>query len=247
MREVIEAFGVNAVLGTFAFVLRAVRLSGYVGGVLLGSMVYLGAGRQGFGVLLGFFILGTALTRFGYATKEARGVAEEQGGRRGISHTLANGTTGLLLALLMGIARMAGWGGEETQILLKLAFTAAFATAAADTSSSEIGSLWGRHPISLRTFRAVPVGTEGAVSIEGTSAGIAASAVLAVLAWVSGWYGPVGILIVTIAATLGNLGESIAASWGMKSRGHHQLLNFLNTVTGAVLSVLLALLIGRPY
>lgn len=241
----LEALGVTLALGLLALALRTVRLSGFVGGVVLGTLIYLGAGRQGFAVLLGFFLLGTLVTRLGYATKASRGVAEERGGRRGVSHALANGLTGLLLAGVMGLGRALGWDGPET--LLKMAYTAAFATAAADTTSSEIGGLWGRHPISLRSLRPVPVGTEGAVSLEGTSAGSAAALLLGLLGWGIGWFGRGGfgaVLVVALAATMGNLGESLAASWGFKRKGHHQLLNFLNTVTGAALAFLLGALFG---
>jgi uncharacterized protein (TIGR00297 family) len=155
---------------------------------------------------------------------------------------VANGLTGLLLAGGMALAAARGW--EDGIGLIRVAYAAAFATAAADTASSEIGSLWGRHPISLRTFRAVPAGTEGAVSVEGTLAGVGAALVLALVGSLLGWYGATGVVVVTVAAALGNLAESVAASWGMKSRGHHQLLNFLNTVAGAVLAALLGRLMG---
>jgi uncharacterized protein (TIGR00297 family) len=238
MTHWLEAAVVNLVLGTAALALRLVRLSGYVAGVLVGFVIYLGAGRSGFAVLLGFFVLGSALTRLGYAAKAARGVAEAAGGRRGAANAVANTLVGILLAAAMGLGReLTLWADEG---LLRLAYTAAFATAAADTSSSEIGGLWGRHPISLRTLRRVPVGTEGAVSLEGTLAGIAAALALGLLAWALGWIPPRGILVVGAAGTLGNLAESVAASWGWKHRGHHQMLNLMNTLVGALLAVVLA-------
>lgn len=242
---VVEAVGVNLAIGITAFALRAVRLSGFLGGVVLGSLIYLGAGRAGFAVLVGFFVLGTLVTRLGYATKAARGVAEEAGGRRGVSHTLANGSMGLLLAALLALGRTLEW--QETVLPLRMAYAAAFATALADTTSSEIGGLWGRHPVSLKTFRPVPVGTEGAVSLEGTSAGSAAALILAILAWGIGWLeggGVVAVAVITLAATAGNLGESVAASWGLKKRGHHQLLNFMNTAAGAAIAFLVGVLGG---
>ncbi|MBD3337114.1 MAG: DUF92 domain-containing protein, partial [Candidatus Eisenbacteria bacterium] len=78
-----EAIAVNLVLGLLAVALRAVRWSGFAGGVVVGTLIYAGAGRHGFAILVGFFILGSLLTRLGYATKAERGVAEEKGGRRG--------------------------------------------------------------------------------------------------------------------------------------------------------------------
>jgi len=48
---------------------------------------------------------------------------------------------------------------------------AALATATADTTASEIGQLVGRRAFLPLTLRRVPVGTEGAISLEGTLAG----------------------------------------------------------------------------
>ena len=63
--------------------------------------------------------------------------------------------------------------------IFALAFAAAFATAAADTVSSEIGKAFGRRTFLITTLRPVPRGTDGAVSLEGTLAGVAALAPVA--------------------------------------------------------------------
>ena len=52
---------------------------------------------------------------------------------------------------------------------------AALAEAAADTVSSEIGQVLGGRPRMITTLRAAEPGTDGAISVAGTLAGIAGS------------------------------------------------------------------------
>jgi uncharacterized protein (TIGR00297 family) len=56
---------------------------------------------------------------------------------------------------------------------------AALAEAAADTVSSEIGQVFGGRPRMMTTLRAVEPGRDGAMSLAGTLAGMAAAGVVA--------------------------------------------------------------------
>ena len=119
-----------------------------------------------------FFFLGSGATKFGYARKKALGVAQEKGGARGWKNATANCTMGAFARILAALTP------EPYSTMFVAGVFGAFATAASDTVSSEIGQVLGKHPILITTLRPVPVGTEGAVSIEGTLAGIVASAIL---------------------------------------------------------------------
>jgi uncharacterized protein (TIGR00297 family) len=230
------AIGIPAVLALTAWALRVVRRSAVLAGIPLGVLVLRLGGLGAFFILLGFFLLGTALTRFGYATKAARGVAEGSGGRRGASHVVANCGVGLLLLAARGILLHAGVG-ERWDVLVWAAFVGSFATAASDTGSSEIGQLFGRHPVSLRNFRPVPIGTEGAVSTEGLLAGLCAAAVMALLGRAVGLLDWPGAAAVTAGGFLGNVLESLAGTWGRRVLPHG-LLNFANTAVGAALAAI---------
>jgi uncharacterized membrane protein len=97
----------------------------------------------------------------------------------------------------------------------------------------------------LPDFRRVPPGTDGAVSIAGTLAGLAAAGLLA-------WAGVAvfvltgaGAVAVVVAAFLGTVLESVlgraGAPWRV-SNGH--VLNFVNTLAGAAAAPPLAALLG---
>jgi uncharacterized protein (TIGR00297 family) len=230
------ALGVPLAIGLAAWSLRAVRRSAFLAGVPLGILVARLGGLSGFAVLLAFFLLGTILTRLGYTVKEARGVAEPMGGRRGASHVAANCAAGLLLLLIRDIAvRLGASPAGDAVGLLWAAFVGSFAAAASDTSSSEIGQLLGRHPVSPRTLRPVPVGTEGAVSVEGLLAGLAAAILIGGLAFAVRLVDGPGWVAVALAGFLGNVLESLTGSWGRRTFPHGWL-NFANTAVGAALA-----------
>ena len=78
------------------------------------------------------------------------------------------------------------------QELLVLAYVASFATKLSDTTASEVGKAYGKRTFLITTLQPVARGTEGAVSLEGTVAGIVASAVIAVASWGIGLISPGG-------------------------------------------------------
>lgn len=220
---------VNAALAGAAFKARTVNLSGVVAGFLVGLTIYLFLDWEGYLLLLSFFVIGSACTKFGYKTKAAHKIAQEGGGRRGARHALANAGVATACALFAAVT------GHP--VLFGLAFAGAFATAAADTASSEIGQVLGRRTFLLTTFRPVPRGTEGAVSLEGTLAGVAASLVIAALGALVGLYPWVGVLPVVVAAFVGTTFESlVGAALEKRQLLDNEALNFLNTLVGALIA-----------
>ncbi len=205
---------------------RAVDRSGAVGGFVLAVAIWVTGGWEAFTVFGAFFVLGSSATRIGGSTKEAAGVAQEAGGRRGFSHAFANTGLGAGLSFLS-----VATGRPE---LFRLAFTGAMATAAFDTVSTEIGKAWGRHPVLVTTGRPVSIGTVGAVSGAGTGAGLLAALLVAGLGAGLGLYGTGWIVAVVVAAALGAMLESVAgATLGRRGLLGHGTLNFLNTAIGA--------------
>ena len=232
------ALGINAAVAAIALLLRVVRPSGTLAGALLGTVV-LGFGGAGLYVLLWvFFLGGTLATRFRRARKEAMGKAEGAGGRRGGANVLANVAVPSFCALVAGL----GPHGD----VLRLAAAAALATALMDTVGTEVGQAFASPTVLLPDFRRVPPGTDGAVSIAGTAAGLAAAALL-------GWAGVAALVLtaagaaaVVAAAGLGTVVESLlgrsGAPWRV-SNGH--VLNFVNTLAGAAAAPPLLALFGR--
>lgn len=237
--RIVLAIAINALAALATYQTRNISKSGAIGGFIIGALIYYLTDWRGYLILVTFFILGTLVTKLKYQEKASKGIAQEDKGRRSAKHAIANCSTSLILALIAFI--LYRLGNTSTADILMIGFTAAFATALSDTASSEIGQAYGKTTILLTNFRRVEPGTEGAVSIEGTIAGILGSIIIALVAFAcgisSGW---TGVLAIIVAAFIGNTIESIIGSTIEKiSFITNEITNFLNTVIGASAAMLI--------
>jgi uncharacterized protein (TIGR00297 family) len=243
--RVFVGLAVNAAIAGVASLAGWMDRAGALSAVVIGVAITVGLGLPGLAVMVAFFIIGTAATKLGYRIKAARGIAQEKGGARGWRNAWANGGVPALLALLAGAAG-ARAGGEAPAFLLAVAYAAAVATAAADTCSSEVGKAYGRRTFLITTLRPVPPGTEGAVSLEGTMAGLAGGAVVGAVGAAVGLYAWPLAAVVAIAGLLGSLAESVLGTVAER-RGWmgNDLLNAFNTAAGAGMAVGMVWMAGR--
>jgi uncharacterized protein (TIGR00297 family) len=225
---------VNGVIALAAWGFRSIDVAGALSAVVIGAAITVGLGLPSLGLMIAFFVVGTAATRLGYRIKAARGIAQERGGARGWRHAWANGGVPAFLALLAGATAV------PLRDLLVVAYAGAVATAAADTCSSEVGKAYGRRTFLITSLRAVPPGTEGAISLEGTLGGLLGALMVAAVGAGLGVYSWPLAALVTLAGLLGSLAESVIGTVAER-RGwlDNNLLNALNTAIGAAFAVLL--------
>ena len=216
---------VTGILAVGAFAVRGVDRSGAVVGWLLGTVLFAFGGWRGYLMLVSLFLLGTAATRTGHRRKSGLGVAQEAGGRRGARHALANTVVGVAAAVL-AVA-------TPHREVFTLALVAAFATATCDTASSEVGQAYGgRHVLPTR-WRTVEAGTEGAVSVIGTLAGVAGATLVSAVAAGVGLIPWRAAPAVVIGAFVGTAVESLIGSTAAGRRLSNEALNVTNTAVGA--------------
>jgi uncharacterized protein (TIGR00297 family) len=234
-QRALVGFLVNAAIGGLAYAARSIDVLGALSAVVIGTTITASLGLPGLAIMIAFFVIGSAVTKLGYRIKAARGIAQEKGGARGWRNAWANGGVPACLALLAGLAPT---GLRE---VLVLAYAASVATAAADTCSSEVGKAYGRRTFLITTFRPVPPGTEGAVSLEGTLGGLAGGFVVAAVGALLGLYGWPAAAAVGVSGLLGSLAESVIGTVAER-RGwlDNDQLNALNTAIGAGFASLLA-------
>ena len=244
LNRLVWGAAINLVISGIAWVSRTVKPSGAVAGTLVGTLIYGFGGWRAFVILLLFFVLGTGATRVGYERKATKKIAQADGGRRGARHAIANCGVPAFMAFLAAAT-------AHTDLFMA-ALVAALATAVFDTVSSEIGQVYGRTPFLITTFRRVSPGTDGAVSIEGTLAGLAAAAILALASHGLGMMGALGwagAAIVVAAAFIGTTVESylgamsLGAASEMVSRIDNEAMNFLNTLVGALAAMAICRLV----
>ena len=231
------AIGLNAVLLALAFLIpkKLLTPAGYIHAWLLGVLVWGTLGWQGYIVVMFYFLVGSAVTFVGMAQKEAEGIAEERSGARGPGNVWGSALTGTICAIATLFC------DYPLQELLILGYVASFSTKLSDTVASEIGKAYGKRTFLITTLKPVPRGTEGAVSLEGTLAGIVASVAIAGTAWGIGMINLVGIIWCAIAAFIATTIESLigATLESRFTRLTNDLVNFTNTLIGAIAAMLL--------
>jgi uncharacterized protein (TIGR00297 family) len=212
---------------------RTVGASGAVAGALIGITIFVGTGWQGWVLLLVTFIAASVASRLGLQRKVLLGIAEDRGGRRGAGNAIAN--TGV--AALAAVIALAGTSGDAA----RLAFAAALVAGGSDTIASEIGKAWGRRTWSITSLAHVPPGTSGAVSLEGTAAGVAGALALGAAAAALGLAPFAWLWAIVIGATAGSLLESwLGATLEAPGILNNDMLNFINTAAAAGVAIAVA-------
>ncbi|NEP45977.1 MAG: DUF92 domain-containing protein, partial [Okeania sp. SIO2H7] len=119
---------------------------------------------------------------------------------------------------------------------------ASFATKLSDTCASEVGKAYGKKTFLITTLQPVPRGTEGAVSLEGTLAGVLGSLAIALVAWAVSLIDLTGIAFCVTAAFVGTNIESVIGAT-LQSEVEwltNEMVNIMNTAIGAIAAILLA-------
>jgi len=212
---------------------KSLTRAGVVHAALLGIALYTSFGAQGWLLGVIFLVVGSRLTKLRYAQKLAEGIAQSRGGARGPENVWGAGGAAALCAALHLFPAL-----PPAQPALELAFVCAVCSKLSDTCGSEIGKAYGRSTYLITTLSPVPRGTEGAVSLEGTFAGIMGSAALAAIAAGLGVIPFEQLPFAIFAAFLATTAESvIGAALQNEMRLSNEAVNFLMTLIGAVLGI----------
>jgi uncharacterized protein (TIGR00297 family) len=226
------ALAVNSVAALGGWRAGTVRISGMMIGWSIGVIVYGCVGLAGWTLLFVTFLAAALSSRLGLRKKSLLGIAEERGGQRGGGNAFAN----------TGLAAVAALAAVLTPYhdAALLAFVSVLATGGSDTVASEIGKAWGGKTYLVTTFSQVRPGTPGAMSLEGTVAGVVAAVALALLgAWLH--VIPMSLVWAVVGGAIaGSLVESaLAATLEASGIVNNDVLNFLNTATGAIVALVL--------
>jgi uncharacterized membrane protein len=199
------------------------------------------------------FALTFGATRLGRARKVRAGLAENRTGRTA-AQVIANLSVAGVFSSPWG-EQVSGWivtVGEEGRAfgytsraghvlfmqLLWLPMLAALAEATADTVSSEIGQAFGGAPILFTTLRRVAPGTDGAITLLGTLAGIAAAALIAITGIPAMGMSVAECAVAFAAGVAGLFFDSLlGATIERKGWIGNDLVNFFSTAFAAAVSL----------
>ena len=216
------------ILGYFTYKRGALDILGSLFMILMGIVIIFSAGVSWLMLLLIFLILTLSATKYAKAYKTDLGEYE---GQRTAKNVISNGIVAFM---------MAAFGGYYFPLVG--GFIGAIATATADTLASEIGVL--HTPRLITSFKKVPPGTNGAVSVLGTAAGIAGAGVIGIASWLLGIVpDPItAIMISVISGTIGCFMDSIlGAVLERKDVLTNEHVNLLATITGALVGIVLVI------
>jgi uncharacterized protein (TIGR00297 family) len=232
----------NALLIALAQRAPLLTPQGWIHAGILGTVLWGTLGWRGWLAVVAYLALGSAVTKLGFKAKQAHGLAEARGGRRGPENVWGSA---LVAAVLAGLTPLAG---AQASLLL-LGFAASLGAKLADTFGSEIGKRWGRHTVLITTLRPVAKGTEGAISLEGTAASVVGSGLMAAVMAGLGVVESAGALALVIAVGVAaTLVESLigATLQGRITWLSNELVNGLQTLLAALMAMGAALAFRLP-
>jgi len=255
------------VLGAVAYKAKAIDATGALTGGVISFLAFIAGGFAWLFVIVAFFAISSVLTRFRYDYKQSLGSAQEKGGVRSWTNTLANG----LVAGLAAIAEIV-----THQDVFIVAFLGTIAAAMSDTVATEIGLLSKSKPrsiVHLKKF--VEPGTSGGVTLMGELACLTSALVITaignLLGILSGSYRNLsaaalsvilGAIIATnfdslLGGTIQGRNRCVVCGARTEALTHHgkptesvsgsrfldnNAVNLLGTLTGAIVSIGLYLL-----
>ena len=254
--QFLESLGLSLLFAATVKLLRAATLTAALCGGLVCLLIafYTGSPRlnpmhSGLSPLIELFVLTFAATRAGRARKQRAHLAESRRGRTA-AQVLANLGAAGLLSSAAGAWLVQTAGALTGRFLfipptISVVVVAALAEATADTVSSEIGQAFGGPPVMLTTFKRVLPGTDGAVTLLGTAAGIVSAALIAAMGIWALRLSPAFALIALAAGTAGLFFDSLLGATAER-RGWlgNDLVNFFSTCFAALAALLLLLYVS---
>ena len=252
----IWTLGVSLLFGLAVLQLRAATPAGaFTGAAITANLIFSTTSlpylpwRTALVSVLAVFVLSFVATRLGRERKERLGTAEQRQGRSA-AQVAAN--LGVAAIAFSGLAQSwlvdTGWFARAGQmpVLLLAAGLAALAEAAADTVSSEVGQVLGGQPRMITNLRQVEPGTDGAISLAGTLAGLAAAALVAAAGTLALGGGPAIFWIGCAGGVFGLFFDSLLGAT-LERRGwlNNDAGNFLSTASAAVFALAVLALLSR--
>ena len=218
---------------------------GFAHSLALGTMLWTTLGWRGWTVCVLYLFLGQLVTKIGFDEKEALGIAEGRGGRRGPENVWGSAFTGVLCAAAAAQAINSSSSmflGLSSNVWI-LGYVASLATKLADTFASEIGKAYGKTTFLVTSLKPVPRGTEGAISLEGTLASIVGGSLLSIYAYAIVGLVPsiAGVGVATFASFVATMIESLIGATLQEKDGlawmSNEVVNFFNTLIGASIAI----------
>ena len=209
------------IFGIIVYLTGALDLLGSSFVTIIGMFIVITRGFNWLAILLLFLILGSIFTKFKSDYKKRIGLKHEQ---RTVRNVVSNGIVPVVLALFGNYA----------------GFIGAIATATADTMASEIGVL--SKPILITSREQVKPGTDGGISVLGTTAGLIGALIIGITAYAINVSPNLtySIVIGIIAGMVGCFADSLlGATLERSGLFNNEHVNLSATIIGALVGIII--------
>jgi uncharacterized protein (TIGR00297 family) len=186
--------------------------------LLFGAVLFFYGGASYLLLMLAFFALAVAVTKYEYEVKKEMGLYEHE---RGWENVLSNG----LLPSALAVA---------SPQLGPIPFIACVASVTADKFGSELGVLDASDPVSLLGFRPVRPGTSGAMSRIGTLGSLAGASAIGFAAMFVFGLNPTQALLIGLAGLAGSVADTFFGVFEERGFGTKGTTNFICSLAGAI-------------
>jgi uncharacterized protein (TIGR00297 family) len=170
MYQIIAGTFICMGIALHAYRKNSLTLSGISGAVCMGVLLTVFGGLYFLSILIAFFISSTIVGRFSKHLERDLGAIHQKCGARDIAQVVANGFPSFIFAILFYLT------GNHIFIL---GFSTGIASANADTWGSELGVLSKKPPVSIITFKPIPKGLSGGITLAGSVASLAGAVLIA--------------------------------------------------------------------
>ena len=221
IQRLVVGLVLSILIGGLGYWRRSLSVSGVLGAILVGTLIFgLGGWLWGW-LLITFFVSSSWLSHYRQVAKEAVADKFAKGSRRDWGQALANGGLGALLAVVYAL---------YPEPLLFAAFLGAMGTVNADTWATELGVL-SRVPPRLIT--------NGELVAAGTSGGIT---------WLGPWASAAGGLLIGSVATVLTQAASLLEGngWHLEAISY-PLLAVIGGLAGSLFDSLLGATVQGVY
>ncbi|MCL2863749.1 MAG: TIGR00297 family protein [Methanimicrococcus sp.] len=235
----------SVVLAFLAYRYKIADVSALFSAAVLGILIILFTNIWWYILLVAFFVLGGAFTKYKFKQKKDAGLAESKTGNRSYENVFSNSIWALIIAVLYGVlSQNPEWSWLAAPLVF--AYVGTVATATGDTLASEIGVTSKGQTYMITNLRKSRPGEDGGVSLLGEGAALAGSAIIGILAFAFGIIDSLSLSLL-VAVVGGFLGTNIDSVLGavLQKRGYltNSGVNVVSTLAGAVISFALFFLI----
>ncbi|MCX5715990.1 MAG: DUF92 domain-containing protein [Candidatus Omnitrophica bacterium] len=235
----IVGFILNLAIGTYAFTQQMIDDAAFLGGVVLFTLVFVCLNWQAYIIIIAFFVINGFVLEQESKYKSQRGEFALFKAKRPLKRVLGRSLPGAVFAVLFFLT-----GRDD----FRIAFVASYAAAVFDAVSTKMGQIFSRVAVTITGLKKVKHGTPGAVSLQGTLAGLAAALIVSIVAIPVRFINFYELGIIVFAALISGFIDSFLSAYSHQNRRiPNEFINFFSSMSAGLICIFAVWFLGLAY